>query len=108
MKDLFETIKNYFLNKIENFEEGFQYYYVIIENTKYHELIDEFSNDYSVFKVTQSKVIGERYDLVEDGFITMDQAENAINAYMNRDLKYSKQGSKMVKEYRFKTSEVNV
>lgn len=108
MKKLIQSIKNYIIKKLETFDDKYNYYYVIVENTKYHELIDEFSNDYSVFKVTQSKVIGERYDLVEDGFITMDQAENAINAYMNRDLKYSKQGSKMIKEYRFKTSEVNV
>ena len=108
MKEMIQKIRKYFADRIMQIEEDFQYYYAIVESTKYHEIIDEYSNTYSIYKIKQSKMMGDIYELVEDGIISFDIAESLVNIYMNRDIKYKSEGKKLVKEYKFKSAEQHV
>lgn len=108
MKNFIEKIRIYFINRFKRMEKDFQYFYVIMEDTKYHELIDEFSNSFMVYRVRKSKFMGESYDLIEDGFITLDQAELFVKALVKREAQFNKEGIRAVKEFSTKINTLNV
>ena len=58
-----------------------KYVYKIVEISKYHEIIDEFTNSYTIVRYTQNWLVGTE-DILESGFITYDQAERYLSKYL--------------------------
>lgn len=93
MRKLFKSLREW----IDSHFGDFSYYYAIVENTRYHEIISEYTNSYSVVKVKS----GGRSELITEGFINVDQAERYATELIKHDKNYRNERSEVIKKFNF-------